>query len=116
MHVIHRRGWELPERDATPERLFFDRRQFLAAAGVTGIALSPSLAQAQRVTDVASLPDPSASLYPAKRNEAFRLDLPVTDEAINTTYNNYYEFGSAKTISRAAQALPIRPWTIKLDG
>jgi methionine sulfoxide reductase catalytic subunit len=116
MQVIHRRGWELPERAATPERLFFDRRQFLAAAGVAGIALSPSRAHAQRVTDVASLPDPSASLYPAKRNETFKLDLPVTDEAINTTYNNYYEFGSAKTISRAAQALPIRPWTVKLDG
>jgi len=116
MHVIRRRGWELPERDATPERLFFDRRQFVAAAGLAGIALSPSVAQAQRVTDLANLPDPSASLYPARRNESFKLDLPVTDEAINTTYNNYYEFGSAKTIARAAQALPIRPWTVKIDG
>src|SRR5262249_51582811 len=116
MHVIRRRGWELPERQATPERLFFDRRQFLAAAGVAGIALSGGAAQAQRVGDLANLPDPSASLYPAKRNESFRLDLKVTDESINVTYNNYYEFGSAKTISRAAQALPIRPWTIKIDG
>jgi sulfoxide reductase catalytic subunit YedY len=44
------------------------------------------------------------------------LDRPITDEAINTTYNNYYEFGSAKTISRAAQALKLRPWTVKIDG
>src|SRR5436305_11621598 len=64
MHVIHRRGWELSESQATPERLFFDRRQFLAAAGVAGIALSSGAAQAQRVTDLSSLPDPSASLYP----------------------------------------------------
>src|SRR5262245_33310946 len=116
MHVIRRRGWELPEREATPERLFFDRRAFLAAAGMAGIAFSPGAAQAQRIGDLANLPDPSASLYPAKRNEAFKLDLKVTDEAINTTYNNYYEFGSAKTIARAAQSLPIRPWTIKIDG
>ena len=115
MHVIHRRGWELPESRVTPERLFFDRRQFLAAAGMAGIALSSGIAQAQRITDLASLPDPSASLYPAKRNESFKLDLKVTDESINVTYNNYYEFGSAKTISRAAQALPIRPWTVKID-
>src|SRR5262249_1901601 len=116
MHVIHRRGWELPEHAATPEALFFDRRRFLAAAGVAGIALSSGPAHAQRLSDVANLPDPSASRYPVKRNEAFRLDLPITEEAINVTYNNFYEFGSAKTISRAAQALPIRPWTIKIDG
>jgi sulfoxide reductase catalytic subunit YedY len=111
MHVIHRRGWELPERDATPERLFFDRRQFVA--GTAALALSASAARAQRIAD---LPDPSASLYPAKRNEGFALDRPITDEAITTTYNNYYEFGSAKTIARAAQALPVRPWTVKIDG
>jgi methionine sulfoxide reductase catalytic subunit len=116
MHVIHRRGWELPEREATPETLFFDRRQFLAAAGTAALTLSPALANAQRMSDVANLPDPSASRYPVKRNEKFALDRPVTDESLNTTYNNFYEFGSAKTISRAAQALPIRPWTIKIDG
>jgi sulfoxide reductase catalytic subunit YedY len=113
MPVIHRRGWELPERHATPENLFLDRRQFLAASGAAAGALAPGLAFAQRVSD---LPDPSASRYPVKRNESFVLDRPITDEAINTTYNNYYEFGSAKTISRAAQALKLRPWTVKIDG
>jgi sulfoxide reductase catalytic subunit YedY len=113
MPVIHRRGWELPEHHATPEKLFLDRRQFLAATGAAAGALAPGLAFAQRISD---LPDPSASRYPVKRNEKFVLDRPITDEAINTTYNNYYEFGSAKTISRAAQALKLRPWTVKIDG
>jgi sulfoxide reductase catalytic subunit YedY len=116
MHVIHRRGWEIPEHQATPETLFFDRRRLLAAAGTAALALSPGLAFAQRMSDVATLPDPSASRYPVRRNEKYLLDRPITDEAINTTYNNYYEFGSAKTISRSAQALPIRPWTVKIDG
>jgi sulfoxide reductase catalytic subunit YedY len=110
MNVIRRRGWELPERAATPEHLFFDRRAFLAATGA--VLAAPTLA-AQRVAD---LPDPSAGLYPVKRNDKFVLDRPVTDEAINTTYNNFYEFGSSKTISRAAQALKLRPWTVKIDG
>ena len=29
MHVIRRRGWEIAERLATPEHLFFDRRAFV---------------------------------------------------------------------------------------
>src|ERR1700724_3611578 len=116
MHVIHRRGWEIPEGQATPERFFLDRRQFLAAAGCAGIMLAPGLAQAQRVSALAGLPDPSAKLYPAKRNEKYVLDRPITDETVNTTYNNFYEFGSAKMISRAAERLPLRPWTVKIDG
>ena len=113
MHVIRRRGWEIPEREATPEHVFLNRRVFLAGTGAAALALSPELAAAQRVTD---LPDPSASLYPAKRNEKYTLDRPVTDEKINTNYNNFYEFGSTKQIARAAQALKLRPWQIKLDG
>jgi sulfoxide reductase catalytic subunit YedY len=115
MHVVRRRGWELPEHEATPEHLFFDRRAFLAAVGAASMALSPAAAMAQRVTD---LPDPTEGLYPAKRNEKYKLEdnRPVTPESINTTYNNYYEFGPPYSISRAAQALRPRPWTVKIDG
>jgi sulfoxide reductase catalytic subunit YedY len=113
MHVIRRRGWEIPERFATPEHLFFDRRAFLAATGAAALSLAPGAALAQRAADV---PDPTQGLYPAKRNEKFTLDRPVTDEKINTNYNNFYEFGSTKNVTRAAQALKVRPWTIKLDG
>ncbi len=113
MHIIHRRGWEIPEHQATPERLFFDRRAFLKAAAAAALALSPAAAAAQRAADA---PDPTRDLYPVKRNEKYTLDRPVTDEAINTTYNNFYEFGSSKSISRAAQALRLRPWTVKIDG
>ena len=65
---------------------------------------------------LANLPDPTADLYPAKRNEKYVLDRPITDEKINGNYNNFYEFGSAKTIASAAQALKTRPWTVKIDG
>ena len=113
MHVIRRRGWEMPERLATPEHLFFNRRSLLTAAGAAALSLSPQIAAAQRVTD---LPDPTGHLYPAKRNEKYTLDRPVTDEKINFSYNNFYEFGPDKTIAKAAQALKLRPWTVKLDG
>ena len=73
MNVIRRRGWEIPERLATPEHLFFNRRAFLAG-GASALALAPRIAAAQRVTDLATLPDPTADLYPAKRNEKYVLD------------------------------------------
>jgi len=115
MNIIRRRGWDIPQRLATPEHLFFNRRNFVFG-GATAMALAPRSAAAQRVTDLANLPDPTADLYPAKRNEKYVLDRPVTDEKINGNYNNFYEFGSAKTIASTAQALNIRPWTVKIDG
>jgi len=114
MNVIRRRGWEIPESRLTPEHLFFDRRAVLA--GAAAMALLPGAAGAQRVSDLDKIPDPSADLYPAKRNEKYALDRPITDEKINGNYNNFYEFNSSKDVARQAQMLPIRPWTVKLDG
>jgi len=34
MNIIRRRGWEIPERELTPEHLFFSRRSFLAGGPV----------------------------------------------------------------------------------
>lgn len=113
MHVIRRRSWEMPEHLATPEQVYLDRRAFMAtAAGAATIAMTGS-AFGQRIADI---PDPTAKLYPAKRNEAYTLDRPLTDEKINANYNNFYEFGSSKNVTDAAKALRIRPWTIKIDG
>lgn len=115
MHVIRRRGWEISARLATPERLFLDRRSFLAGTGIATLALSlpAGTALAQRASD---LPDPTKDLYPVKRNDKFALDRPITDEKINGSYNNFYEFNSSKSVAAQAQALPIRPWMVKIDG
>jgi len=114
MHVIRRRGWEIPERLATPEHLVLNRRAFVA--GASALALLPGAARAQRVSDLAKLPDPTANLYPAKGNEKYKLDRPITDEKINDHYNNFYEFGTSKDVAEPAQALRLRPWMVKIDG
>ena len=44
MHMMHRRGWELPEHEATPEHLFFNRRALLQAAGAAAVASSARVA------------------------------------------------------------------------
>jgi sulfoxide reductase catalytic subunit YedY len=117
MNVIRRPGWEIPDSQVTPERLVFNRRAVLAAgAGAGAAALLSGAASAQRVADLDKIPDPSADLYPAKHNDKYALDRPITAEKINTHYNNFYEFNSSKEVAAQAQALPIRPWTIKIDG
>ncbi|MBC8036992.1 MAG: protein-methionine-sulfoxide reductase catalytic subunit MsrP [Rhizobiales bacterium] len=109
MFITRRKGWEIPESKVTPEHLFINRRQVLGAAGGAAalLAAGPALAE----------DDPSAGLYPAKLNSKFGdAGRPVTAESDNINYNNYYEFGTTKSIAKAAEALPIRPWTIAIDG
>jgi len=111
MLIRHRKGWELRESEATPETVFFGRRQLIEA-----IAAGPIAASVLGSALAAEPEDPSAGLYPAKRNPRYTLDRPLTNEKLATRYNNFYEFGSQKFIADEAQALKTRPWTIKVDG
>lgn len=111
MLIKPNRSWEIPEREATPESFFLNRRAFLAGtAGLMAGAAMPGLAFG------AQDPVSSADLYPVDRNPAFTLDRQVTDEKVATTYNNFYEFGSHKQISRRAQRLEVDPWKVTIDG
>jgi sulfoxide reductase catalytic subunit YedY len=108
MRYHRRRGWEIPALQATPESIFLDRRTFLGAAGaIAAAAAMPRRAFAQDV-------DPNAGLYPAKRNETYKLDRGITPEKTNLNYNNFYEFSTSKHLN--ADALKTRPWTVKIDG
>ncbi|HEY4863118.1 MAG TPA: protein-methionine-sulfoxide reductase catalytic subunit MsrP [Xanthobacteraceae bacterium] len=109
MHILHRRGWEIPESQATPESIYLSRRALLGGAGaLAASAMLPSSARADA--------DPTADLYPAKRNDKFALDRALTPESKAGNYNNFYEYGSDKYIGGRAQQLKTRPWTVKFDG
>ena len=116
MLIRSRPGWEMPERDATPESVFEDRRRLAKAlaAGPLLLGAAPALSLAANAAETET--DPRAALYPVKRNERYELDRAVTDERIVTTSNNFYEFGSHKQIWQAAQKLKTRPWTVTIDG
>ena len=110
MFIRHKRGWELPDSAATDEAVFHRRRRL-----IQGIAAGPILATGLLNGRAAFADsDPSAGLYPAKRNPKFTLDRPLTDEKFPTTYNNFYEFTTDKEVD--ASTLPIRPWTVTIDG
>jgi sulfoxide reductase catalytic subunit YedY len=103
-------GWEIPEHLATPESAWLTRRQImtggLALVGALGAMPTPALAQTDLTVD----------LYPATRNSRYTIDRPVTPESVNTGYNNFYEFGSQKSVARAARALETRPWIVRFEG
>ncbi|RCK42423.1 protein-methionine-sulfoxide reductase catalytic subunit MsrP [Thalassospira xiamenensis] len=114
MLIRRKKGWEIAERDVTPESVYKNRRQFLkgiAAGSIGAAAISLPIGRA-----LAQGSDPTADLYPAMRNPAYVVDRAITDKSKALTYNNFYEFGSHKFISDAAQAMKIRPWTVKIDG
>src|SRR5260221_11603789 len=117
MLMKRKRGWELRESEATPEAVFHDRRRVVQAMGFGALIASAGGGEwAVGKAMAAAEADPSAGLYPVKQNPRYTLDRPITDEKLSTTYNNFYEFGSQKTIADDAQALPIRPWIVTIDG
>lgn len=99
MHVLTRRGWEVSESSVTPEHLVLGRRGMIAGAGL-GSILAPRALRAQG----------------APRNPKYDAGREITAEKDATTYNNFYEFGTDKSIHRAAQRLVTSPWTIKVEG
>jgi sulfoxide reductase catalytic subunit YedY len=117
MLIKRQRSFDLPERLATPEDLFINRRTILKAAGYGALSAGAGLSTGLGLEPArAAETDPTADLYPARKNEAFTLDRPLTPEKITSTYNNFYEFGSHKQIWKRAQNLPTRPWTVTFKG
>jgi sulfoxide reductase catalytic subunit YedY len=96
--------------EITPEQVYLERRQLLAAgfatAALGGLTASRALAAA---------PEPGA--LKAARNQA----LSISDEANTwediTTYNNFYEFGTDKSDPAVmARDFKPTPWSVTVDG
>jgi sulfoxide reductase catalytic subunit YedY len=98
------RSWEI-----TSESNYLNRRDFLRGSG---IALGGALAATAlpRVAE-ARPPELETVAWPGSTDEA-----PNSWEDI-TTYNNFYEFGTAKEDPyRNAQDFVTRPWTVRVSG
>ncbi len=116
MLIKSKQSWEISENAVLSEGKYVGRRQILKAMGVGGLIAGTSSLLPGANSFAATAADPSAHLYPVARNPAFEGGRPTTPERLATTYNNFYEFGSHKSISEAAQALKIRPWSVLIDG
>jgi sulfoxide reductase catalytic subunit YedY len=104
---------DIPSSEITDERLYLDRRQFLQAAGLAtvGTALlgTSAFAQGQGLQALQALPNVGKSALSTNEKQNSFEDI--------THYNNFYEFGTAKTDPAANSGkFKPRPWTVKVDG
>ncbi|MEM1178093.1 MAG: protein-methionine-sulfoxide reductase catalytic subunit MsrP [Acidobacteriota bacterium] len=116
-------SWRLPERDATPEGVYLNRRQIIRGLGLGSIALSvPKLAFAEANAGVHLKPAVGkrfADKFPAKRNASYTIgdDREITDEGIAGSHNNFYEFTTAKErVWELAKDYPVDPWKVEVNG
>ncbi len=105
-------SWTLPESAATPEDVFLNRRSLLK-----GLAGTAAAASALSIGGSAFGQENRMELA-AVTNDAYTVDnRPMTPEDINIHYNNFYEYGSHKSIANIAEReLKPRPWQIEIDG
>lgn len=124
--IKRKKGWELPERLATPEEVYLNRRQFIKAMGLSGLGawgiLSGCLSDAseagqedlEKVRKTIPKPRPP---YPAARNPEFTVDRALTTEEVAASYNNFYEFTTDKDrVWRLAEKLDLDPWQVEVGG
>lgn len=112
MFVRRKKSWEISENQATPESVFRQRRSLMKGLAA-GSIFAAGMGAGPKSLLAAIAPD----RYPAELNPAYStMDRELSPEDIATTYNNFYEFGSHKNISKMAQLLKLDPWDILIDG
>jgi sulfoxide reductase catalytic subunit YedY len=95
--MLIRRPPDVPSSEITDESLFWNRRDFIKAAGVGAAAIS--------------------LLPPAKRGFGTGADDKLTPYEDITGYNNFYEFGTDKGDPKAnATHFRSRPWKVEIAG
>jgi sulfoxide reductase catalytic subunit YedY len=119
------RPWNLPDRDVTPESVFRSRRRWLIGLGLAGVAAAAEggwwwwnhSAADEDVLAHGRVCTPGEQLYPAALNSQFRdLDRPLTAEAQNARYCNFYEFSSTKAVWRYVEPFQPVPWAVEVTG
>jgi sulfoxide reductase catalytic subunit YedY len=102
---------EVPYSAVTPKKAYLNRRRFLAAS--TGLALGS--AGALKILSTSALTAQRRKL-PA-RASSFSASEKLTPFEDVTHYNNFYEFGTAKTDpAENAKNFRTSPWSISIEG
>jgi sulfoxide reductase catalytic subunit YedY len=106
--VLIKRPADIRSSEITDPALYRERRTFLKAAGLAGIAFGAA---------GLAVPGEAAVKLPGVRKSPLSADEAQTPYKDVTTYNNFYEFGTDKdSPARIAHTLVTRPWTMAVEG
>lgn len=114
--MLIKKAADLRESDVTPKETFLKRRDFLAVAGTTAVAVAATGLGLTGSPD-AFAQNPSAQKLTNLTKSPFSTDEKLNSYKDVTTYNNFYEFGLDKADpAKYAHTLKTRPWTVVVDG
>ena len=106
--MLIKRPIDIRASEITDRALYHERRTFLKAAGLAGLALGGA---------GLALPGQAAVKLPGARKSPLSIDEAQTPYKDVTTYNNFYEFGTDKdSPAKTAHTLVTRPWTVAVEG
>jgi sulfoxide reductase catalytic subunit YedY len=109
--MLIRRAPDLKSSEITPERLYWTRREWIAAAGAAGVAALVPASRAGAASTAGEQGQNLGTPYGLQAN-----DKPTPYEDV-TNYNNFYEFGLDKADpARNARDFKPVPWTVRVDG
>ena len=123
--IRRRRPWQSADLRETPEAQFnewsqLSRRGMLQAllaggAAAIGVRLVGG-ADALAFVQSKKKKEAGSEFFPAKRNEEFKLDRPLTDEMAAARYNNFYEFSKEKRVAGLVKDWDIGGWKLEVSG
>jgi methionine sulfoxide reductase catalytic subunit len=113
--MLIRKTAELTYADVTPRQIYLDRRKFLAAMGIAGVAAISG-------RELFRLAVPSEKAYAGTKFANLQKSSFSTSEKQNTFedvthYNNFYEFGTDKSDpAKYAKDFKTSPWIVSVEG
>ncbi|HEY0713107.1 MAG TPA: protein-methionine-sulfoxide reductase catalytic subunit MsrP [Polyangia bacterium] len=109
-----RPGQDIPAREITPEALYHRRREFLRGGAAAAVGGAFWLGRGR---DALALSEKDLTALPNVKPNSFKIDEEKTPFKDVASYNNFYEFGTAKSDPAAnAHTLKTRPWTVACEG
>ena len=114
----------IPDREVTPEHVFFNRRKFMKTALGMGALASQTVwcGPQPKEDEILKIPFERPDVYPAERNAEYALPEGatgrLTDRKVAATHNNFYEFLPNKggPVYRFVDDFEVSPWQVKIDG
>lgn len=107
--MLIKKAEEIRSSEITGQRLYFDRREFLAGAA--------TLAGAAVIGAAFPLRAEAGEKLPGVVKGQFSTDEKQTPYKDITNYNNFYEFSTDKySPADLAKNFRTRPWTVKVEG